>query len=230
MVFAFFYWLRRKKDFYLRKEIWLWLWGLGLILGICIYNPWDRFFYTLFPVLVLVSARGLEQLVNLVDLAYSKFFPKTSLKQVLRWSIISIFVIWFIGYNLMRVSYTRPAPNLPAIFIAKQDLAKWLKPQITPQSRIMCLGFPEPFIYFLDLPFWQMVILPRVNEKLLISYAQERKVDYIFVEREDLQRNPFLKFWLSGEVKDSSVELIKRIDEQDPENRYPYALYKVVKP
>lgn len=230
IIFALFYWLRRKRDFCLRKELWLWLWGLGLISGICVYNPWDRFFYTLFPVLALISARGLEQIIILVDSAYARFFPKSSLRKVLHWSILSIFVIWFIGYNLMRVSYTRPAPNLQAIFIAKQDLAKWLKPQITPQNRIMCLGFPQPFIYFLDLPFWQMVILPRVDEKLLITYAQEKQVDYIFMEMEDLQRNPFLKSWLSGEVKDSSVELIKRIDDEDPEKRYPYALYKLVKP
>jgi len=223
------YWLRRKRNFELEREAWVWFWGLSVLLSVSVFDVWERFFYTFFPVLILLSAKGLDQVMIRAESLSRRFFPESTLPGIIKWSLAGIFIFWFVIYNLSGVSLARPDPKLKDRFSVKTRLARDLKLKIDLDAKIMCRGFPEPIAYFLGLPFWKMVILPLAKEDELLTYARESGVKYMFFEEGDLKRNPYAERWIYGEMEAGGVKRILYIPRELKDEYYPYSFYELEK-
>ena len=227
-----FYWARRARDYQLKYEIWLWLWAVLFIGALSFFETWERFCYPFFPVLVIISANGLDRLINFSESGYKKFFPDSPHRfpaMLAKWLLPGFFIFWFLFYNFSGVAKFKPEKITADQITAKTKMAQKIKPTINSNAIIMCRGFPEPFTYFLDLPFWQMVIIPMSDVEDVVRYAREKKADYFFIEEADLARNPIVEPWLWGEVTDPSVKLLKHVPRKVAEEYYPAAWYQFLK-
>ncbi len=221
------YWVRRRLGFNLDREAWLWFWGLAVLLSVSLFDPWERFFYTFFPVLVIISASGLDRLVTFADRNAQRFYRQSLIPRMVKWSVMGLFLLWYAGYNLVGLFHAAPDQFQAALFKAKAIIAKQIKPELDPAGKVMCRGFPEPITYFLDLPFWQMVITPYGKQDELLSYARESGARYLFFEQDDLNSNPLADQWVYGEVEARNLKLLQRISRELKDEYYPYALYEL---
>jgi len=221
--------IRRRRDFNWQSEPWLWVWALLFCLALSAFNPWERFFYPYFPLLVIFTAQGLDRVIALSAAAYSRMFPQSerpALKQAARWLLPAFFIFWYLFYNFYGTSHFQPEmPEADAIKV-KSQVARMVKSSVKPDDIILCRGFPEPLTYFLDLPFWKMVITPAAEVEDIIKYGQAEKAGFFFVEEEDLRRYPELEPWLWGKVQTDSLRLIMNVPKKEREQYYPYAWYQ----
>jgi len=220
-----FYWARPRSQ-YAKAELWLWLWGIGFILALNVFEPWTRFLYALYPVAIIISAKGLDQTIFAFDWLAARFSLKTKTRKVLNWGLAGALILWFLGFNLEQAAKIKPNPEVESKFKTERKLAEWLKPRIDPGTKILCRGFPAPFTYFLGLPFWQMVITPVAEPDDIISYARFKRVRYIFVDKTDAAANPYVKKFLTGEAATAPLKLVSKNPEASEED-YPYALYEL---
>lgn len=226
------YFVRRAGDYRLRDEIWLWLWALLFLLSLSLFQTWERFFYPFFPVVVIISAKGLDRIVELCGAAYKKFFPQSrypALARIAEWAPASLFILWFLFFNLWGATHYKPEKETAELMNAKSKLAERIKPTINSSAIVMCRGFPEPFSYFLEIPYWQMVITPMADVEDVIKYGRGRSVDYFFTEESDLARNPIVEPFLWGEVQDDSIKLLRHVPEELAGEYYPASWYQFLK-
>jgi len=227
-----FYWARRARDYQLQHEIWLWIWAVLFIAALSFFETWERFCYPFFPVLVIISAKGLDRLVTFSETGYKKYFPDSPRQypaSIAKWLLPGFFLSWFLFYNFWGVSHFKPEKEVAEQINAKTKLAKNIKPTINSGAVVMCRGFPEPFSYFLDIPFWQMVIIPMADVEDVVRYAKLKNADYFFIEEADLARNPIVEPWLWGEVNDPSVKMLKHVPRELAAEYYPAAWYRFLK-
>jgi len=226
---VFLYLFRRKREFNFKLESWLWVWGVSFNLAVSLFSTWQRFYYPYFPVLVLVCGKGLDRMISLSEYGHQILFPQSphrAIQTIVKWSFPALFILWFLSSNLYDVTHFKPMQPTANSMKIKSELAKDYKGMIGRNATIMCRGFPEPFTYFLQLPFWKMVIIPLAEPEEIIKYAREQKAAFIFIEGEDLGRNPTIEPWLWGEVKDGSLELIRSVPRELSNDYYPFALYE----
>ncbi len=227
LILAGVYWLRRKRNYDLDREPWLWFWGIAVLFSLAAFDVWERFFYSFFPVLILVSAKGMEQLMDGAGMFTRRFSRDPKTAGVIRWAVAGVFIFWFILFNFGGISLASPDEKLQERFEAKTRLARELKLRIDLSAKIMCRGFPEPITYFLDQPFWRMVIMPLAKEDELLDYAREAGARYMFFEQEDLKRVPYSERWLYGEVEREGVKRIRHIPRELKDGHYPGSFYEL---
>jgi len=224
------YFIRGKRNFDFEREAWLWLWAISVIISVSFFDVLERFFYPLFPVLTIISAKGLMQLIDLSGYVARKFYPDSKLSLIIQWSIAGFFILWFFAYNLGGLAKTKPDQELAKRFQLKTKLARELKFKIAPNSKIICRGFPEPITYFLGIPFWQMIVLPYAQEQELLDYARENGARYMFIEQDDLKKIPSAERWLFGEVETKNAKILSRIPRELSGEYYAYAFYELSMP
>jgi 4-amino-4-deoxy-L-arabinose transferase-like glycosyltransferase len=229
LLFILFF-ARRARDFRPLDELWPWLWALLFIVALAFFDTWERFLYSIFPALAIICAKGLDRLLDFSLKTCQKFLPRSPRLAAAAGSLLpALFIAWYLFYNISTVIRYEPERKAAEQINAKQLMAKGMKDRISPESIIMCRGFPEPVTYFLGIPFWQMVITPMADLEDLVKYGRQRQVNLFFIEESDLARNPIIEPWLWGEAKDPWVMLLKHVPRQMASEFYPSAWYKFLK-
>ena len=196
-----FYLVRRARAYNFKVEAWLWVWALLFNISLAVFNVWERFYYPYMPILVLFSAKGLDRMVELSGALRHRLFPESNnprVQKLVTWTPAGLFILWFFVYNFLGTYHSKPEQPTANEIQVKADLAEQFKPMVGQKAIVMCRGFPEPFTYFLGVPFWRMVITPLAEPEEIVQYAQQKNIGYLFVEEEDLRKMPRIEPWLWG--------------------------------
>ncbi len=189
LVIAF---VRRRGDYAsIRGEAPLYFILAAGLASVAVYNPWLRFFYGIFPILVIVYAKGMDQAVFWVEAALARLQSETVKKhrKSLNISASLIIAAIIVSFQVRYLYQHHPDPGVERDFRTKKEIARWLKPRITEDTRIMGYGLPNRAAYFLDMPPEREIILPIASIDQAVEYARQENVKYLIVEGEDLFSN-----------------------------------------
>jgi hypothetical protein len=173
----------------------------------------------------------MDRLVDLSEALHHRLFPESHderVQRIVKWTPAAFFIFWFFFYNFLGTLHFEAEQPTANEMKVKADLAEEFKPEVGKNAVVMCRGFPEPFTYFLGVPFWRMVITPTAEPEEIVQYAEQKNIRYLFVEEEDLKRIPRIDPWLWGEVKNDSVELIQSVPQKLKDEYYPFAWYEFI--
>jgi 4-amino-4-deoxy-L-arabinose transferase-like glycosyltransferase len=182
--------LRFRKDYILLKREWpLYFILLMGVASICLFDPWERFFSSLFPILVLVVGKGFDQLVSWFESAlsrFSRFGPFQRRNYSLAFSGLAVLILC--AYGIALLVKAGPDENIAADFATKKDMAEWLRPRLDDGDNILASSVANRVSFFLDISPKRQYLIPIASLKDTIAYAREKNAKYIILQPRDLAR------------------------------------------
>jgi hypothetical protein len=196
------------------------------VLSICLFDPWERFFSSLLPVLVIIVGKGADQSVSWLGYALGRF-PSFSSEKIYRYSLAAagILILALFIYGAVFLSRTEPVERIKEDFAAKKDMAEWLKPRISQDDNILASSVANRISFFLDISPRRQYLIPLASLPDTIAYARQNQVKYIIVTGTDLSRaRQFIPiFKTNAQYPGINLEVFS----QKP-GQVPYAIYRVL--
>jgi hypothetical protein len=186
LVFAF---IRTRRDYSrIRREVPLYFILAAGLAAVAIYNPWVRFFYSIFPALIIIYAKGIDQVLfwlekGMAAIPVNNFQRHQKATGISAALLIASVVLWFHFHHLYQA---HPNPEVVRDFRTKDEIVRWLKPRIKKHDRIMGYGLPNRVVYFLGMPPEAEIILPITSIDQAVQYARQEGVKYLIVESDEV--------------------------------------------
>jgi hypothetical protein len=206
------------------QEIYLLGFGLLAIVSVPLFIPQMRFFTPLIPLLVILLARGVEQLSLRLLALLGKFFPGRNAARAKTWLVVILAILSLVPSLLLLYRYPREKEYHQ--FAADRRLpADWVRGHLTPGRKILSTWDNMPFWYLIGIDLDRDLAMPQSSLAELINYARQEDVEYLIYESGKLEtRYPDLDPLLDPGFRHPDLERV--YSKVSPYGRY-YVIYRI---